>query len=257
MLKIASWNVNGIRACAKSGFVNWFKKARPDILALQEVRASEDQIPEELHQVKGYSSEWFPAISKKGYSGVALLSRKPFKKVLRGLGEEAFDNEGRVITGILDDLVVVSAYFPNSQDKGKRIDYKIAYCQAIHKFVDRLRIEEKKPVILTGDFNIAHQEVDLARPNDNHHSPGFLPREREWMDEFIASGWVDSFRKLHPKATDRYSWWSARTRARDRNIGWRIDYHCLHSDVLKFLKSADIKDDVMGSDHCPVTLTLV
>jgi len=257
MLKLASWNVNGIRACANNGFFDWLKRANFDVVLLQEVRALEEQLPKEMVNLKRYEKVWFPATSKKGYSGVGILSKLPIEESLFGMETEEFDVEGRVLACVLKDVVVVSAYFPNSQDKGKRIDYKVGFCRAIHQYVNQLRKQYKRPVVLSGDYNIAHHEIDLARPDTNHGSPGFLPAEREWMDEFVDSGWVDTFRSLHPKAKERYSWWSARTRARERNVGWRIDYNCIHQDDMKFVKAADIKEDVMGSDHCPVSLTLV
>jgi exodeoxyribonuclease-3 len=253
-MKIAAWNVNGIRSCAKKGFVDWVQDAKWDAVLLQEVRAEVDQIPKEIHSLDAYSHYWNPATSKKGYSGTGILTREPALKVHRGMGVEQFDVEGRVLSVEVSELWLVSAYFPNSQEGGKRIDYKIAFCKEMQKWLNRLR-KTGKPVVLAGDFNIAHQEIDLARPDDNHDSPGFLPAEREWMSEFVKSCWTDTFRELHPK-TVAYTWWSARTRARERNIGWRIDYHMMHKDDMKFVKKAGIESEVLGSDHCPVTLEL-
>jgi len=253
-MKIAAWNVNGIRSCAKKGFLGWLKDGKWDAVLLQEVRADVEQIPKEIQAFDAYQQYWNPATSKKGYSGTGILTREKALNVHHGMGADEFDVEGRVLSVEVSKVWLVSAYFPNSQDKGKRIDYKIAYCKQMQKWLTKLR-KSGKPVVLAGDFNIAHEEIDLARPDDNHESPGFLPAEREWMSSFIKSGWVDTFRHLNPDEV-AYSWWSARTRARERNIGWRIDYHTMHQDDLKFIKKAGIESEVLGSDHCPVTLEL-
>lgn len=254
MTRIASWNVNGIRACAKKGFKNWMDSEAFDAILLQEVRAEIDQIPKEIREDSSYFQEYFPATSRKGYSGVAIFSKEEPLQVLRGMESEEFDVEGRVISVELSELWLVSAYFPNSQDKGKRVDYKLSFCRRMQEWLEGLR-ESGKPVILAGDYNIAHEEIDLARPDSNHDSPGFLPQEREWMTEFVSSGWVDTFRTLYPEEV-AYSWWSARTRARDRNIGWRIDYHSIHEEDFDLVMDAGIQTEVLGSDHCPVTLQL-
>lgn len=254
-IRIASWNVNGIRAVHKNGFMNWLNAANFDIVALQEVRAEEGQIPEEVRGHCDYKGCWYAATAKKGYSGVGILSRVIPLSVVSGMGIEEFDREGRTLCAEFKNLRVVSAYFPNSQDAGARIDYKVRFCQAIHKYVDALRTKGK-PVVLTGDFNIAHTEIDLARPKENENTAGYLPQERAWMSEFLKAGWVDTFRHLHPEARERYSWWSMRTRARERNIGWRIDYHTVHGRDVERIKGADIHEKVVGSDHCPVSLEL-
>jgi exodeoxyribonuclease-3 len=255
MIRLASWNVNGIRACFKNGFLDWFKKESFDFVALQEVRAEKEQIPQEVLNASGFNSSWFAATSKKGYSGVGILTKLPIEKTFYGMDHSIFDVEGRTIAVVTKPLILVSSYFPNSQDKGRRIEYKIDYCKRLHKWVNQLREDYKRPLVLSGDYNIAHEEIDLARPDDNHESAGFLPQERTWMDSFLKSGWVDSFRYLHPKS-QRYSWWSARTRARERNIGWRIDYNCLIEKDRSLIAGADIQENVLGSDHCPVTLDL-
>jgi exodeoxyribonuclease-3 len=186
---------------------------------------------------------------------VGIVSLDPAEEILTGIGDAEFDVEGRTITMVTSKVILISAYFPNSQDKGKRVDYKIRFCKKIHKWAQELRTKYKRPLILCGDYNIAHEEIDLARPDSNHETAGFLPQEREWMGEFLDSGWVDSFRSLHPNE-QRYSWWSARMKARERNVGWRIDYHCLPKEDASLILEADIQDQVMGSDHCPVTLKL-
>ncbi|MEZ4814609.1 MAG: exodeoxyribonuclease III [Bdellovibrionota bacterium] len=251
-----TWNVNGIRACHRQGFVSTLEEYKPDIVGLQEVRATQEQIPEDIQNHKIYPHQFYFGAQKKGYSGVGILSKKEPENVLKGIGAKEFDFEGRSITAIFPKFIYCSTYFPNSQDKGKRIAFKLEFCIALNEWLMKLsKKHPDKALILAGDFNIAHEEIDLARPNDNHDSPGFLPDERAWMSKFLDSGWTDSFRTLH-KETVKYSWWSARTRARDRNIGWRIDYHTLYNTDLKKIKKAEIYDQVFGSDHCPVTLSL-
>lgn len=253
MIKIFSWNVNGIRACHKNGFLNWVQESGADVIALQEVRATVEQIPKDVLECAGFEKHWFSA-QKKGYSGTGILSKLPVLNVVHGLNLEEFDQEGRVITCDLGKLYVVSAYFPNSQEAGARIDYKVRFCKSLHKWCDELRT--KKPVVLTGDFNIAHQPIDLARPKENEGTAGYLPQEREWMSHFLTNGWVDTFRHLHPELRDAYSWWSMRMRARERNVGWRIDYHCVHQKDTHLICGAAIHSQVTGSDHCPVSLDL-
>lgn len=254
-MKIISWNLNGIRACTKNGFADWLKRCRADVVMLQEVRAMQEQVPEEVSAVSKYNQFWFPASSRKGYSGTGILCLENPKRVIEGIGIEDFDREGRVLGAEFEKFFVFSAYFPNSQDGGKRIEYKIDFCDALQKYLVKLRKESGKPIILGGDFNIAHKPLDLARPENNENSPGYLPEERDWMEKFINSGWVDTFRYKHPD-TVKYSWWSFRTRARDRNIGWRIDYHTMLKQDADLIEKADILTDVMGSDHCPVSLVV-
>ena len=253
-MKIASWNVNGIRACYKNGLMPWLAKGKYDVILLQEVRAEESQIPKDLLEDTTYKKYWYPAAVKKGYSGTALFSKKAAKKIYQGIGIPEFDGEGRILAAEFDEIIAVSAYFPNSQDAGKRVDYKIRFCDAVLEWLTKLR-RRGKVVILGGDYNIAPYPIDLARPDENENTAGYLPEEREWMKKFLGSGWVDSFRYLHPE-TVKYSWWSMRTRARERNIGWRIDFLSLHEDDKKRIKSADIENDIYGSDHCPIFLEI-
>jgi exodeoxyribonuclease-3 len=220
---------------------------------LQEVRAAPLDIPEAIREVPGYWKVWYPAL-KTGYSGTAILTRQTMRKVCYGLGRPEFDREGRVVAVELDEAVVVSAYFPNSQDGGRRLAYKLRFCAAMEEWLSRLR-RSGKPVIVGGDYNIAPYPIDLARPKENEQTPGYLPEERQWMQTFLASGWVDTFRYLHPEKV-QYSWWSMRTRARERGIGWRIDHHTIYKSDCDRLISAAIQDRVTGSDHCPVTLEL-
>lgn len=253
-MKIASWNVNGIRACTKSGLVPWLQLSAYDVILLQEVRADGTQIPSEVECVPGYRKFWLPAKSKKGYSGVGILSRKEPQRIIEGMSIHAFDNEGRVLTAEFDEIIAVSAYFPNSQDGGKRLDFKLSFCEAIHEWLLELK-KSGKIVVLGGDYNIAPSPIDLARPDENEKSPGYLPEERAWMKSFLESGWIDSFRYIHPELV-KYSWWSARTRARERNVGWRIDFHVLHEQDRERIVSADIENEVLGSDHCPINLEI-
>ena len=253
-LKIYSWNVNGIRACFKNGFMPWLESSGADIVALQEVRADLSQIPTELASKNGLHQYYFSASSKKGYSGVGILSKSPALETRQGIGIKDFDQEGRVLTAFFEKAIVVSAYFPNSQDKGARIAFKLSFCEALAQFLEEYK-RDSRPLVLTGDFNIAHQPIDLARPDQNHESPGFLPQEREWMEHFLKSGWLDTFRHKYPEKV-QYSWWSARTNARARNVGWRIDYHTVPVKDQEKILDAGIEDQVLGSDHCPVWIQL-
>ncbi len=255
LVRLATWNINGIRACTKSGLADWMREHDADVVMLQEVRADQHQIPEEVTSLGHYYQQWFPATVKKGYSGTAILSKAAPKKVTPGFGYEEFDGEGRVLTAEFDNLIAVSAYFPNSQDAGKRLDYKLRYCDAMAGHLAKLS-KSGKPVVLGGDYNIAPYPIDLARPKDNEKNPGYLPEERAWMDQFLKSGWTDTWRNQHPEEV-KYSWWSVRLGARARNIGWRIDFHVLQSKEVGRLRGADMLNDVTGSDHCPVTVDLI
>jgi exodeoxyribonuclease-3 len=254
LIKIATWNVNGIRACVKNGFLEWLQRSNPDVVLLQEVRAESDQIPADISKLSNYTQVWFSATCKKGYSGTGVLTRLPVISFHTGMNQNEFDCEGRVLTCELEGLTVVSTYFPNSQDGGKRIKFKVDFCQSLQNYLFSLR-QKGKPVVVGGDFNIAHRPIDLARPTENEGTAGYLPEERAWMEQFTQSGWVDTFRALHPNDV-KYSWWSARTRARERGVGWRIDYNVVHEADRERIVSADIEDGVLGSDHCPVTLEM-
>ncbi len=255
MMKLVSWNVNGIRACHKNGFLDWFHTDKPDVVGLQEVRAEEHQVPPEIANLPNYSKVWFPA-QKKGYSGVAILSRETPSQVFRGLGDSLFDSEGRVLGVEFEKFLFFSVYFPNSQDLGARLQFKIGFCEKLEGFLNSLNRSLKKPVVLCGDFNIAHQPIDLARPKENESTAGYFPQERAWISHFLGTGWIDTFRYFFPQKENAYSWWSARLNARARNIGWRIDYHTISPGSENLLEGAGIQDKVMGSDHCPVELHL-
>lgn len=254
--KIASWNVNGIRACSKAGLAEWMNSHAADVVMLQEVRADQSQVPEEISCLAHYHQHWFPSTVKKGYSGTAILSKSEPKKILNGMGHDEFDGEGRAIAAEFDSFIAVSSYFPNSQTfEGPRLAYKLRFCDAMAAWLKKLG-KGGKPVVLGGDFNVAPYEIDLARPKDNTKTPGFLPEERAWMDAFLKSGWIDTWRHQHPEEA-KYSWWSARTNARPRNIGWRIDFNVVAKAHVDRIASTDILTGVHGSDHCPVTLDLL
>lgn len=255
MLSLYSWNINGIRAGARKGFVNWVQQTQPDILCLQETKAHPQQLTEELRQPAGYETYW--AISARpGYSGVALYSRVKPISVQLGLGIEAFDREGRTIIAEYADFVLIGAYFPNGSRDHSRVPFKMAYKAEFFAFCNRLRAAGKS-IIFCGDVNTSHREIDLARPRQNQNTTGFLPEERAWLDQVVAAGYIDTFRQLYPERRGAYSWWSYIGGARQRNVGWRLDYFFITPDLLPRLVEAAIHPEVDGSDHCPVSLTLL
>ena len=256
-MRIVSWNVNGIRAVTKKGFMSWLLKEAPDILCLNETKAGPDQLPKELLDIetggKVYKSYWATA-KRKGYAGVGIYSAiEPLE--VRPWGKEAFDDEGRVLIAEYDAFSLISAYFPNSQEGGKRLEYKLEFCDAMLRFCNAL-VKKGRHFVLCGDYNVAHMPIDLARPRENEGSPGYLPEERAWMDKFLNAGYVDTFRHFHPDKGSQYTWWSYRADSRERNVGWRIDYQCVDNAFLPNVKSAAIRADVMGSDHCPIEIEL-
>ncbi|HWV37528.1 MAG TPA: exodeoxyribonuclease III [Vulgatibacter sp.] len=256
-MRIASWNVNGLRACAKKGFADWLLEAGADFVGVQEVRAREEQIPNEVREVKGFDTHFVEA-ERPGYSGVGLFSRLAPDEVETSLGVEEFDAEGRLQIARLGKLQVVNCYFPNGNGKDRdnsRVPFKLAFYRALF---DRLEkpLRDGERVLVIGDFNTAHRPIDLARPKANEETSGFLPEEREELDRWLRSGWVDTFRHFHPDTPDRYSWWSQRFGVRAKNIGWRIDYVLASPGAMPYVKAADILHDVLGSDHCPVVADL-
>jgi len=252
-LKIYSWNVNGIRAIQNKGFREWFKKAKPDILCLQETKAQPDQLADELKNIDKYKSFWFSA-EKKGYSSVAIYSLPEPVSINNGFCNPLFDCEGRVIFAEYDKFVLVNVYFPNGGRGPERVKYKLDFYDELFFYIQK-KYKERKGVIVTGDFNTAHKEIDLARPKENVKTSGFMPIEREWIDKIISLGYVDIFRSFNDKP-EQYTYWDQVTRARDRNVGWRIDYFMVSEDMVKYIKKAEIHADVMGSDHCPISITL-
>jgi exodeoxyribonuclease-3 len=256
-MRIISWNVNGIRAVEKRGFLDWFLDESPDVLCLNETKAEPGQLSPALVNPQGrgapYYSYWACA-KKKGYSGVASYSKTEPLDV-RFMGKPEFDDEGRTLVADFKDFTLIAAYFPNSQDAGKRLDYKLAFCAAMLRLCNSL-VKKGRRILLCGDYNIAHMPIDLARPKENEGNAGYLPEERAWMDTFTKAGYVDTFRQFHPGEGGHYSWWSYRMGSRERNVGWRIDYHCVDGGLLPKVQSSIIKPDVMGSDHCPVEINL-
>ena len=254
MLNLYSWNVNGIRAAQRKGFLDWLSVASPDILCIQETKAHPDQLDDELRQPNGYHTYWASS-EKKGYSGVGLYSKIEPQSVQIGLGIEAYDREGRTIVADYGEFVFIGAYFPNGSRDHSRLPYKMSYYADFLAYCDELRAQ-RKSVIFCGDVNTSHQEIDLARPKQNQKTTGFLPEERAWIDEVVAQGYIDTFRHLYPERTGAYSWWSYIGGARDRNVGWRLDYFFASHDLSSRLYEAAIHPAVMGSDHCPVSLVL-
>jgi len=250
MKRFASWNVNGIRAVEKKGFVTILKDLNVDILALQETKAKEDQLSDELKNIAGYSSYWHSA-ERKGYSGVGIYSRLQPIRVLAGLGEPEFDCEGRVLTLEFPSFFFVNAYFPNSADGLKRLDFKLRFNQKFLHFAQDLA--RQKCVVICGDYNVAHKKIDLKNPDKNTTNAGFTPEERHWMDTFIESGFVDTFR-IFNQEPGQYTWWSYRYNARAKDIGWRIDYFCVDQNHVRHVHKAEILKNIMGSDHCPVQI---
>jgi exodeoxyribonuclease III len=254
-MKIVSWNVNGIRSLAKNEhWTPFLKDVKPDIFCLQETKASPDQLPETLLSPAGYSAFFSSCQTRKGYSGVALYSKIEPLSVIYGMGIPEFDQEGRIIGAEYEDFWLINIYFPNGGQGPHRLDYKMRFYDAFLPFVEKLRVQ--KPVIFCGDVNTAHEEIDLARPKENEQNTGFLPEERAWIDEVVDAGYVDTFRHFHSNTKDAYSYWDLFTHARDRNVGWRIDYFFVVQEFMKRIKKAEIYPAIYGSDHCPVSITL-
>lgn len=252
-MKIYSWNVNGIRAIQKKGFKNWILEEQPDILCIQETKAHESQLDEELLDIEGYHS-FFCSGEKKGYSGVATYTKEYPLSIKKGIGIERFDREGRILITEFLNFTLLNIYFPNGQKDDERLQYKMEFYDAILDFCNQLKNEGKK-VIICGDYNTAHTEMDIKNPKANEKRSGFLPIERQWLDKLISNGYIDTFRYHNPE-TIKYSWWSYRFNARSKDIGWRIDYIFVSDNLIKEIKNAEISIDVMGSDHCPITIEL-
>lgn len=249
-MKYVSWNVNGLRAVVNKNFCEAFAALDADFFCLQETKMQAGQLDLSF---PGYQAYWNYA-QKKGYSGTAVFTRHTPVSVAYGMGIEEHDSEGRVITLEMEDHYLVCVYTPNSQDGLRRLGYRMQWEDAFRAYL--LGLDQKKPVIVCGDMNVAHREIDLKNPATNHKNAGFTDEEREKMSALLDSGFVDTFRHLHPDAADRYSWWSYRFHAREKNVGWRIDYFLVSRRLAPHIAAADIHDDIMGSDHCPVSLTL-
>jgi exodeoxyribonuclease-3 len=254
-MTIFSWNVNGIRSVERKGFIPWLLASGADVACIQETKARPEQLSPPLRSpasgAVSYQSFWASA-EKPGYSGTALYSRLPPDRV-NTLGVPRFDAEGRVLAAHYGGTVVVSAYFPNSQEGGARLPYKLDFCAAMLDFCAAL-VSGGKHVVLCGDYNIAHKPIDLKNPKANEGNPGYLPEERAWLDSFVAAGFADTFRHFCAEG-DQYTWWSYRARAREKNVGWRIDYQCVDEAFLPSVASSEICASVPGSDHCPICLT--
>tara|TARA_B110000438_G_C15798908_1_gene644148 strand:+ start:348 stop:1112 length:765 start_codon:yes stop_codon:yes gene_type:complete len=252
-MKLISWNVNGIRAATKKGFLDYLTQEEPDILCIQESKAHKEQLSTEILNDHGYYTYWHSGV-RRGYSGVATFCKKEPLYVQEGLGIKKYDDEGRVLLTEHEDFLLYNIYFPNGQKDETRLKYKLDFYNDLLPIIND-QVESGNNVIVTGDWNTAHQSIDLARPKDNLKTSGFMPIEREKLDEYIASGWVDTFRLFHNEP-DRYSWWTYRFGARQRNVGWRIDYFFVNNGMSEMCLDADIHPDILGSDHCPVSLIL-
>jgi exodeoxyribonuclease-3 len=253
-VKLISWNVNGIRAVARKGFLDWLASESPDVLCAQETKAHPEQLTKKLRQPPGYYSHWNSA-ERKGYSGVVTFSKTEPLRVQAGFGIEEFDVEGRVLMTEHPGFKLFNVYFPNGKRSQERLDYKLRFYAAFLDYCDTLHAQGER-LIVCGDVNTAHKEIDLARPKQNEKVSGFLPEEREWVDRYLSHGFVDAFRALHPDEPEQYTWWHYITNARARNVGWRIDYHLISENLMPAVTDANILSDVMGSDHCPIVLEL-
>ncbi len=248
-MKFISWNVNGVRACLGKGLATFLEQAGADIVALQEIKAQKEQV---THDFTDYPYEYWYSAEKKGYSGTLVLTKEKPEAVFYGIGQKEHDQEGRVLTLEFSDFYFINVYTPNVKRDLSRLPYREVWDQEFLTYMSSL--EEKKPIVVCGDLNVAHQEIDLKNPNSKN--AGFTPEERAGFDAFIKEGFVDSFRFLHPGEPDHYTWWSYRTDARSRNVGWRIDYFLISPRLLDCLEEAKILPEVMGSDHCPIHLKL-
>ncbi len=255
-MKIISWNINGLRAIQKKGFIEWLYKEKPDIIGLQEIKAKADQLPQELITPDGYYG-YINSAARPGYSGTAIYSKAKPKNISYGFTPHCgakFDSEGRILSADFGDFIFLNIYFPNGKSGHIRLKYKLDFYDAALAYFDSL-VEKGEHLIITGDVNTAHSPIDLARPKENEDISGFLPIEREWMDKLVAHGFVDCFREFNPEPNN-YTWWSQRSGARQRNVGWRIDYFFVSKNFRPHIKNCYHLTDVMGSDHCPIVLEL-
>ena len=252
-LKLISWNVNGIRAVAKKGFLEWFNNENADVVCLQETKAWEEQLEDSLKNIPGYFS-YFSQAEKKGYSGVAIYTKEEPVKVDKGFGIPKFDSEGRILIAEFKEYVLYNIYYPNGKMSPERLQYKMDFYEAFQKHIVEMKNNGKK-IVICGDVNTAHKEIDLSRPKENEKTSGFLPMERVWIDRFLAEGFFDSLR-LFTDDAGLYTWWDLVTRARERNVGWRIDYFYISDNLKRNIRNAFIQPEVMGSDHCPIGIEL-
>ena len=251
-VRIVSWNVNGIRAVERKNALDWFYEQQPDILCLQETKAMKEQLSGKLVKPPDYHG-YFHSAEKKGYSGTAIYTKDEPIEVSNSIGVEEFDAEGRVLTAEFEDFFLFNVYFPNGRARPERLVYKLEFYDRFLEVINQAR--RKKPVIFCGDLNTAHKPIDLAHPRENEMNSGFLPIERKWIDRVIGHGYTDTFRHFD-SSPEKYSWWDYKTRARERNIGWRLDYFFVSEELIPRLKGAFIMSDIMGSDHCPVGMEM-
>ena len=252
-MRLLSWNVNGLRAVYKKNFLQWFEQQKADIYCIQETKSHVDQLPAKLMNRPEYHS-YFAQAERRGYSGVALWTQLKPKNISYQLGIPRFDTEGRLIQADYPEFILFNVYFPNGKASAERLQFKMDYYETFLKKMNSL-LQEGKKIIICGDVNTAHREIDLARPKENEKVSGFLPIEREWIDRLIQLGFIDAFRRFHTEG-GQYSWWDYKTKARERNVGWRIDYFFISKNLENYLKAAFIQSEVMGSDHCPVVIEL-
>lgn len=252
-MKIISYNVNGIRAALKKDFVGFLKEENPDIVCLQETKANKEQVELDEIEALGYETYWFSA-QKKGYSGVAIFTKIKPDQVIYGMGIEEYDFEGRMIRADFGDITLICSYFPSGTTGGPRQEFKEAYLKDVQIFTNELK-KERPNIILCGDYNICHTDIDIHNPKKQQKTSGFLPHERQWVSDFLSSGFVDSFRAFNPDP-HHYSWWSYRAGSRVKNLGWRIDYHMVTEALADRMKSASILSQAVHSDHCPIVLEI-
>ncbi len=253
-MRCVSWNVNGIRSVAKKKLLPWDQLPGCDVIGLQETKAMSTQLPPELSDPPGWHSFWHSA-KKPGYSGTALFCKDKPDEIVEGMGLAAFDDEGRVLAARFGTLVVITAYFPNSRDGGARLGYKLEFCTAMERHLEGF-LAHGYEVVLMGDYNIARGPIDLARPKENEKNAGYLPDERAWMQRFIDVGYRDVFRERNPELAGAYTWWTNWAKARERNVGWRIDYCNVSNRLASRVTGAEIHPQIMGSDHCPVSIVV-
>lgn len=253
-MKIVSYNVNGIRAAMNKGLVEWLQEANADIVCFQEIKAMEDQIDTISLQALGYNHCYFHPAQKKGYSGVSIIAKCKPDLVKVGMDMQKYDNEGRVLRADYGDMTIVCVYIPSGTMGDIRQDFKMEFLADFTKFILELR-KERKQILICGDYNICHKPIDINHPEKHKKSSGFLPEEREWFDQFIATGMVDTFRE-YDSSSEKYSWWSYRAGSKDKNLGWRIDYHLISEEAKPRLKAATIHPEVLCSDHCPVSVEM-
>ncbi len=259
-MNIICWNVNGLRALHKKGNLQWLIKKSPDIFCMQEVKVQEDQLIDEIKNIAGYHAYFDHSKLRKGYSGVAVYTKIKPEKVDYGMGIPEFDQEGRLLGLYFKDFVLINIYFPNGGGGPVRLDYKLRFYDAFLEYIENIRKPKDgskgKKVVFCGDINTAHEAIDLARPKENEENTGFLPEERAWLDQVVNQGYIDVFRHLYPTKTGAYTYWDMKTAARERNVGWRIDYFFVSLDMVKDIKDIIIHSEVLGSDHCPLELVI-